>query len=176
MFSYRVVPDMNNTKKWDKTYLACLTYRTGMWSCLWQAKITQLFGPFSPSFLSISLNSSAMAESETIHRNFSSAFQYYGSWMPQFEDDFLPRGRVFGNIQKFSQTCPTPKYYCFHPGALCKCNANEQTEFTAWGNQGIVQEGHIWLNYQMCPSFWLNCQMCPKTVPWGRNSSLNWGV
>ena len=28
--------------------------------------------------------------------------------------------------------CPTPKCYCFHPCTLCKCNANEQTEFTAW--------------------------------------------
>ena len=60
--------------------------------------------------------------------------------------------------------CPTPKYYCFHPGPLCKCSANEQTEFTTWSNQGIGQEGHIWLNYWMCPSFWLNSSLREKLV------------
>ena len=60
---------------------------------------------------------------------------------------------------------PTPKYYCFHPGTLCKCNANEQTDFTVSSNQGIRQEGHIQLSYQMCPLFRLNYRMCPKTLP-----------
>ena len=43
-------------------------------------------------------------------------------------------------------------------------------------NHGIGQEGHIWLNYWMCPSFWLNYRMCLKTLLWGRNSFSNWGV
>ena len=32
---------------------------------------------------------------------------------------------------------------------------NEQTEFTAWSNQGTGQEGHIRLNYRMCPKLFL---------------------
>ena len=44
-----------------------------------------------------------------------------GGYILRSRTSFSLEKKFLETSRYFSRMCPTPKYYCFHPGTLCKC-------------------------------------------------------